>query len=367
MSPDQLELFPRAKLKLFRSASGGEVSYWRLPSGKIRVALSDGALIDVTRQSPGRTGHPRLYTKIPGQGGIVQARNLKTILVQIALLDQIRALNKSIQIKLKQQDDAARTLSDLTKRESVPKPERWTNTLALEWALDQELATGTKAVLVTFAAHCNADGETWPSVKRIAEKWKMDRDTVRVAIRDLIERSTPSGEKLLVDTGKRAGSTRQVKVYRLPAIAFESGGDGHLFKEDGSADKAREKRRESAEKAVATATPNKEYRIKEKLLVNRVGGEERLNQAPDEIDKATRLYADEQLLGRLSAIVRPSEILRNLPMWRARIKASPKAIIKAIKEYNGLSKENLKQIKNPAAWMTKQYRLFGGRSVAKPV
>lgn len=252
MSPDQLELFklrPRAKSKLFRSASGSELSYWRLPSDKIRVALSDGALIDVTRQSPGRSGHPRLYTKIPGQGGIVQARNLKTILAQIALLDQIRALNKSIQIKLKQQDDAARTLSDLTKRESVPKPERWTNTLALEWALDQELATGTKAVLVTFAAHCNTDCETWPSVKRIAEKWKMDRDTVRVAIRDLID------EKLLVDTGKRAGSTRQVKVYRLPAIAFESGGDGHLFKEDGSADKAPETRRESAEKA-----PRKRWR-----------------------------------------------------------------------------------------------------------
>jgi Helix-turn-helix domain len=240
---DQLELFkslPRAKAKLFRSANGPDLLYWRLPSDKYRVELSDGALIDITKQSPGRSGHPRLYTKIPGSGqDIVQARNLKAILAQIALLDQIRALNKSIQIKSKQQDDAARTLSDLTKREGVPKPERWTNTLALEWALDQELATGTKAVLVTFAAHCNAVGETWPSVKRIAEKWKMDRDTVRVAIRDLID------EKLLVDTGKRAGSTRQVKVYRLPAIAFESGGDGHLFKEDGSADKAPEKRRES--------------------------------------------------------------------------------------------------------------------------
>ena len=334
--------------------------YWPLPSNKYRVALSDGALIDITKQSPGRSGHPRLYTKMPGSAPdeFVQARSLKTVLVQVALLDQIRALNKSIQIKLKQQDDAARTLSDLARDN---KPERWTNTLALEWALDQELPTGTKAVLVTFAAHCNnSDGETWPSVKRIAEKWKMDRDTVRGAIRDLID------EKLLVDTEKRAGSTRQVKVYRLPAIAFESGGGGHLFKEkDGSADEAPTKRRQSADKAVATATPNNEYRINEELLVNRVGGEERSDQAPDEIDKATRLYAEEQLLGRLSAIVLPSEILRNLPMWRARIKDSPRAIIKAVKQYHGLSKENQKQIKNPAAWMTKQYRLFGGRSVAK--
>jgi hypothetical protein len=77
------------------------------------------------------------------------------------------------------------------------------------------------------------------------------------------------------------------------------------------------------------------------------------------------LYADEKLLGLLSVIVRPSEILKNLPMWRARIKDSPKAIIGAVKKYHGLSKKNQKQIKNPAAWMTKQYRLFGGRSVAK--
>lgn len=90
------------------------------------------------------------------------------------------------------------------------------------------------------------------------------------------------------------------------------------------------------------------------------------DQGSDQIDKATRLCADEQLLGLLSAIVRPSEIIRNVPMWRARIKASPKAIIKAVNKYHGLSEENRKQIKNPAAWMTKQYRLFGGRSVAKP-
>src|SRR6266576_3940794 len=104
---DQLELFkslPRAKAKLFRSANGPDLLYWRLPSDKYRVELSDGALIDITKQSPGRSGHPRLYTKMPGSAPdeFVQARNLKTVLVQVALLDQIRALNKSIQIKLKQ-------------------------------------------------------------------------------------------------------------------------------------------------------------------------------------------------------------------------------------------------------------------------
>jgi len=91
----------------------------------------------------------------------------------------------------------------------------------------------------------------------------------------------------------------------------------------------------------------------------------RSDQAPDEIDKDTRSYCGEKLLGLLGAIVRPSEIVRNEPMWRARIKTSRKAIMKAIKEYYGLSDEKRKQIQNPAAWMTKRYRLFGGRSVAK--
>ena len=81
--------------------------------------------------------------------------------------------------------------------------------------------------------------------------------------------------------------------------------------------------------------------------------------------KATRSYCEEELLGLLGAIVRPSEILKHERMWRARIKTSHKAIIKAVRKYHGLSEENQKQIKNPAAWMTKQYRLFGGRSVAK--
>jgi hypothetical protein len=237
--PDQLELFksrPSAKSKLFRSASGSELSYWPLPSNKYRVELSDGALIDITKQSPGRSGHPRLYAKIPGSGqDIVQARNLKTILAQIALLDQIRVLNKSIQIKLKQQDDVASALSDLAKDDHVAleeenarllaeleslrnqrqKSRRWVNNLAVEWALDQELPTRIKAVLVTFAAHSDEHGESWPSVKRIAEKWKMARETVRAAIGFLCD------SKLLIDTGRRAGRTHQMKIYGLPGIDGE--------------------------------------------------------------------------------------------------------------------------------------------------
>jgi hypothetical protein len=130
---DQLELFkakPRMIGKSFRGANGFELWYWRLPKGTIRVQLSDGQLIDITKESAGRSGRPRLYTRVPGHEGRVQGRNLKPLLAQLALIDQMRALNRSIQIKLKQQDDAARTLSDLTKDNAVDLQEENTRLLA---------------------------------------------------------------------------------------------------------------------------------------------------------------------------------------------------------------------------------------------
>ena len=170
---------------------------------------------------------------------------------------------KSIQVKLKQQDDAARALYDLGKdndaaareenarlaaqieefkaenarllaelellRAGKPNSRRWINTSAVEWALDQELPAGMKLVLVTFAAHCDEHGESWPSVKRIAKKSKMVRETVRDAITSL------NAKKLLIDTGRRGGTTNQVKIYRCalervavttPFIQDQSGGKG---------------------------------------------------------------------------------------------------------------------------------------------
>jgi DNA-binding PadR family transcriptional regulator len=106
--PELFKLRPNAKPKFHR-----QLAYWTLPT-KAVVELSDGELLDITKQSAGPTGHPRLYTNVPGYG-YIQGRNLKALLAQLALIDQIRALNRSIQVKLKQQDDAARMLSDLTR------------------------------------------------------------------------------------------------------------------------------------------------------------------------------------------------------------------------------------------------------------
>jgi len=391
-SPQQPELplkvRPSAKSKVFRGANGFELSYSQPLTNKIRhksslwriVELSDGTLVPVTREGPGPSGRPRLYANVPGHGDI-QGRNFKGLLAQLALIDQIRALNKSIQIKLKQQDDAARTLSGLARdnaadleqenarlreefeslRRAQPagglkaKAGRWTNTLALQWALDQDdLPTGTKAVLVTFAAHANEGGESWPSVQLIASKWKMDRDTVRAAVRHLI------ANKLITDTGKKAGTTGQVKVYRLPE--GESGGRRHRFDEDEAGGEAGDKRRITG----GEFAPNKEHRIGEELLAIRQREQTHFNTSQNhtETEKATRWYAEERLLGLLSVIVGPSEILKN-PMWRARIKMSPRAIIGAMKKYWDLSPEKRAQIRNRAAWITAEYAKHGGRSVAK--
>jgi hypothetical protein len=256
------KLNPRVKPKIFQPANGSKLPYWRLPNRKILVRLCDGALIDITRQSSGQSGHPRLYTKLPGQDGIVQARNLKTILAQIALLDQIRLLNKSIQVKLKQQDDAARALSDLTKENVAAlqaenarlrrKLEALTaaggsaaegegagrqrsqsiNVLGLRWAYEQKgLNVTGRATLMSFAIHADEGGFTWPSVDRIASTWNMDRDTVRKQIGVLL------GRRLLFQTDERRGFTGQVKVYRLPELICQSGGKSPLFGDSKAVDK----------------------------------------------------------------------------------------------------------------------------------
>ena len=90
---------------------------------------------------------------------------------------------------------------------------QWMNRRALQWAFEQEgLGVPAKVVLVTFAIHANERGYTWPSVGRIASTWGMDRETVRKQIERLLVR------RKLFATKKRVGSTRQVKMYRLPEI-----------------------------------------------------------------------------------------------------------------------------------------------------
>jgi len=85
--------------------------YWRLPVSQrpsraspgwkkiARVELHDGVLLDVSRQSSGPTGKPRLYTLVP-EYGTLQCRNLKSLLAELALIDESREMNNSARRKI---------------------------------------------------------------------------------------------------------------------------------------------------------------------------------------------------------------------------------------------------------------------------
>jgi hypothetical protein len=124
------------------------------------------------------------------------------------------------------------------------------NFRAVQWAYEQDdLKVTAKATLMSFAMHANERGYTWPGVERIASTWGMDRETVRRQIDALLVR------RLIRPTKKRCGATGQVKVYRLPKIAYESGGKCRPFENDESGGKARDKRGISGGKSA----PNNEH------------------------------------------------------------------------------------------------------------
>lgn len=109
--PELFTLRPPGEPTLFRG-----IPYWKIKSGThcACAELYDGQLIYITRQSAGQRGHKRVYANVPGHKPL-RARHLKALLVELALIDQNRALTKSIQIKLKQKDDTDRALRDLVK------------------------------------------------------------------------------------------------------------------------------------------------------------------------------------------------------------------------------------------------------------
>jgi hypothetical protein len=84
---------------------------------------------------------------------------------------------------------------------------------AIRWALDQPVShASTKFLLVAMADCVNAEGaETvcWPSYAHLAKRTGMNTKTVEAGISRL------KLEGFIVDTGRRAGDTGKVVVYRL--------------------------------------------------------------------------------------------------------------------------------------------------------
>jgi hypothetical protein len=76
------------------------------------------------------------------------------------LIDQIRALNRSIQIKLKQQDDAARTLSDLTKDNAADLQEENARLLAERETDKAEIARLRDELAEGHAVRPKAEGSS---------------------------------------------------------------------------------------------------------------------------------------------------------------------------------------------------------------
>lgn len=90
---------------------------------------------------------------------------------------------------------------------------------AIRWALDQPVKAATKLVLVVMADCVNAEAADmvcWPSYAFIAKRAGLNTKTVEASVFRL------KLDRYIVDTGRRAGDTGKVVVYRLNTT--ENGG-----------------------------------------------------------------------------------------------------------------------------------------------
>lgn len=88
---------------------------------------------------------------------------------------------------------------------------------AIAWVLEQDLKSPTdKFVLVILANYVGDTGLAFPSTETISRITGLCRRSVVQALDRLVE------QRLIEDTGKRTGTTKQIKAYRLSA-AIESG------------------------------------------------------------------------------------------------------------------------------------------------
>lgn len=86
---------------------------------------------------------------------------------------------------------------------------------ALSWAIRQPVFPSTrKFVLVMLGNFCGDTGLAYPSVKSLAEATGLKDETVMKSLDDLL------AEKLIEDTGKKAGETRRIRVFKLPPEAW---------------------------------------------------------------------------------------------------------------------------------------------------
>ena len=89
---------------------------------------------------------------------------------------------------------------------------------ALNWAWEQPVAkAATKLVLLALADHANADGECWPSMKRIAERSDISPRHVSRAIDELIDLGLVEKSNRRRHGGQYRGWDYRILVQRTPA------------------------------------------------------------------------------------------------------------------------------------------------------
>ena len=81
---------------------------------------------------------------------------------------------------------------------------------AVSWALSSRVdRSSTKFVLVALCNYANEFGECYPSAKQLSDDTAQDIKTIEANLKRLRDMG------LLIDTGARRGSTKQVIVYRI--------------------------------------------------------------------------------------------------------------------------------------------------------
>jgi DNA-binding transcriptional MocR family regulator len=89
---------------------------------------------------------------------------------------------------------------------------------AMNWAWEQPVAKSTnKLVRLALADHANADGECWPSMKRIAERSDISARHVSRAINELVELGLIEKASRRRFGGQYRGWDYRVLVQRTPA------------------------------------------------------------------------------------------------------------------------------------------------------
>ena len=95
---------------------------------------------------------------------------------------------------------------------------------ALNWAWEQPVAkAANKLVLLALADHSNADGECWPSMKRIAERSDISPRHVSRAINELVDLGLVEKANRRRHGGQYRGWDYRLLIQRTPA----SGGHPH--------------------------------------------------------------------------------------------------------------------------------------------